>query len=61
MRIKAVRKLSDRTIVIATNGNFAMPMAEHKVVQVLPKSRAFIGLRKQTESIPLGGKWKWKK
>ena len=46
MRIKAVRKFGNRTIEVATNGNPTMPVVEHKMVKVLPKSRAFISLRK---------------
>ena len=45
-RVKAMRELSNGTIEVSTNGNFAMPVVEHKLVQILPKSRAFISLRK---------------
>ena len=44
-RIEAMRKLSNGTIEVTTNGNFTMPVVEHEPMQILPKSRAFISLR----------------
>ena len=44
--VKAMRKLSNGTIEVSTDGNFAMPVVEHKLVQILPKSRAFISMGK---------------
>ena len=44
--VKAMRKLSNGTIEVSTDGNFAMPVVEHKLAQILPKSRAFISLGK---------------
>ena len=45
-RVKAMRELSNGTIAVSTNGNFAMPVVEHKLVQILSTGRAFISLGK---------------